>query len=58
MLKVGAHEGALQHEGRDLVHYLDQRYVHNIIMTPYIVTNLTLTLTIDTRPDHFHESMP
>ena len=23
------------------VHYSDQRFVHNIIMTPYIVTHLT-----------------
>ena len=31
----------------DQVHYPDQSFVHNIIMTPYIVTNLNLTLTLN-----------
>ena len=43
---MGGYEGAPKHEGRDRVHYPDQRYVHNIIMTPHIVTHLTLTLNV------------
>ena len=28
------------------MHYPDQHFVHNVVMTPHIVTNLTLTLTL------------
>ena len=52
MHKVGGesdkptHTEELAFHKRDQVHYPDQHFVHNIIMVPYRVTNLALTLTL------------